>query len=82
MYIFHVPQVGKRQRVTLHTVLSDPLTEVRNILGNSTTVHRLQLGVKDSSLTRLTPLLPATFDNSQVFSSTSSILKKGIILLI
>ena len=68
MYIFHVPQVGKRDLVTLRTVLTDPLNAVQDILGNSTTVHRLQLDVNDFSLTRLQPLLPASFHNSQVFS--------------
>ena len=68
MYIFHVPQVGKRDLVTVRTVLTDPLAEVQDILGNSTTVHWLQFGVKDYSLTHLPPILPASFDNSQVFS--------------
>ena len=67
MYIFLGPQVGKQDLMTICTVLYDPLTEVLDILGNSTTVHRLQLGVKDYSLTCLPPFLTASFDNSQVF---------------
>ena len=59
----------QQEIVTLRTVLKDPFTVVQDILGNSTTVHhRLQLGVKDYSLTHLPPFLPASFDNSQVFS--------------
>ena len=61
MYIFHVPQVGKRDLVTLRTVLTDPLNAVQDILGNSTTVHRLQLDVNKYSLTCLPPLLPGIF---------------------
>ena len=64
MYIFHVPQVGKRDLMTLHTVLTDPLTEVRDILGNNTMIHRFQLDVKGSTLTSLPPILPASFDSS------------------
>ena len=68
MYIFHVPQVGKRDLMTLHTVVTDPLTEVRDILGNNTMIHRFQLDVKGSTLTSLPLILPASFDNLQVFS--------------
>ena len=60
MYVFHGPQTD-RDRVTFRTVESNPITEVKDILGKTGTVFRLQLiweGVEESYLNLLPTLVP------------------------
>ena len=66
LYVLHASQPGKLKRVTFHTVESEPITEIQNVMGKTSTVYRVQLlieGVEERVLNPLPPLLlPEVFN--------------------
>ena len=42
LYVLHASQPGKLKRVTFHTVESEPIMEIQNVMGKTSTVYRVQ----------------------------------------